>query len=61
MEGQHCRFDLKFDVESFESILRLSIGFDRRPDVFGAVAAGIEDSATVVFFWGQTVSEWPKI
>ena len=54
------RFNLKFDIEPFGSILRLSIGSDRRPDVIGAVPVGRADFATAVSFLGQTMSEWPE-
>lgn len=50
---KRCRFDLKFDIEPFGNILRLCIGSNRRPNVFGAVVAERADFATAVSFLGK--------
>ena len=61
MGVKRCRFDLKFDIELFGSILRLSISSNRRLDVFGAVTTRRVDFAIAISFLGQTMSEWPEI
>ena len=53
---KRCWFDLKFDVEPFECILRPSIGSDRRFDVFDTVAVGSSSSAVGGLKLGQIVS-----
>ena len=57
---KRCQFDLKFDVEPFEGILRPSIGSDRRFVIFNTVAAGSSCSAVGGLKLGQMVSKWPE-
>ena len=52
---KRCRFNLKFDIEPFKSILRPSIGSSRRSDVSNDVVSGRVDFAAwrmwIFVFW----------
>ena len=57
---KRCRFDLKFDVEPFGSILRPSIGSNCRFDIFDTVAAGSSRLTVGGLTLSQMVSKWPE-